>query len=219
MQAHLEDSAQYQKLRKVLSGLLQTKGVSDPAVLRAIETVPRHFFFDPALLQHAYQDKAFPIGEGQTISQPYTVAFQTQLLSVKKGDKILEIGTGSGYQAAILAEMGATLYSVEYNRTLFERAKHLLTQLDYPVHLFCGDGSMGLPVHAPFDRILVTAGAPLVPKTLVNQLVTGGVLVIPVGDASRQRMMRVTRLENHDLRTETYQHFNFVPLVGKNGWK
>jgi protein-L-isoaspartate(D-aspartate) O-methyltransferase len=215
----LEDSYRHKGLRKVLVNKLISKGISDPAVLRAIETVPRHFFFENAFLEHAYQDKAFPIGEGQTISQPYTVAFQTQLLEIQPGDKVMEIGTGSGYQAAILAAMGARLYTVELNKVLFLRFRQLLTQLPYKINVFCGDGSLGLPVYAPFKRILVTAGAPTVPKTLVDQLAIGGVLVIPVGDNKRQEMVRIRRLEKDVLHRETFDQFSFVPLLGKNGWK
>lgn len=214
-----EDNYRHKGLRKVLIGKLMSKGITDAEVLRAIEAVPRHFFFEKAFLEHAYQDKAFPIGEGQTISQPYTVAFQTQLLHVKRGDKVLEIGTGSGYQAAILAEMGVNLLTVEYNKNLFSRAKVLLTQLRYKINVFCGDGSLGLPVYAPFDKIIVTAGAPAVPKTLVDQLKIGGVLVIPVGDNEKQQMVRISKLENNVLKKEAFEMFSFVPLLGKNGWK
>jgi protein-L-isoaspartate(D-aspartate) O-methyltransferase len=215
----LEDSYRHKGMRKALIRTLIEKGIQSQEVLRAIEKVPRHYFFEKAFLEHAYQDKAFPIGEGQTISQPYTVAFQTQLLEPRPDEKILEIGTGSGYQAAVLAEVGVKLYSIEFNKLLFSRAKQLLSQLNYKINVFCGDGSQGLPAYAPYDKILVTAGAPSVPKALVDQLKTGGMLVIPVGNNVQQQMIRLRRMENNLLQKETYDMFSFVPLLGKNGWK
>lgn len=215
----LEDTYRHKGMRKLLVSTLVDKGIKHPDVLRAIEKVPRHFFFEKAFLEHSYQDKAFPIGEGQTISQPYTVAFQTQLLAPKPGQKVLEIGTGSGYQAAILAELGVKLFSVEYNRNLFSRASQLLNQMGYNIRLYCGDGSLGLPVYAPFDKIIVTAGAPAVPKTLVDQLTVGGSLVIPVGDNEKQQMLRINKLEGNKISKESFQMFSFVPLLGKHGWK
>jgi protein-L-isoaspartate(D-aspartate) O-methyltransferase len=215
----LEDTYRHKGMRKLLVSTLVEKGIKLPEVLRALEKVPRHFFFEKAFLEHAYQDKAFPIGEGQTISQPYTVAFQTQLLVPRPGEKVLEIGTGSGYQAAVLAEIGVKLFTVEFNRNLYNRAVQLLTTMQYNIRMFCGDGSVGLPVYAPFDKIIVTAGAPAVPKTLVDQLTVKGVLVIPVGDNEKQQMVRITRLEDNKISKETFQMFSFVPLLGKNGWK
>lgn len=215
----LEDAYRHKGMRKLLVSILAEKGIKHPEVLRAIEKVPRHFFFEKAFLEHAYQDKAFPIGEGQTISQPYTVAFQTQLLAPRPGQKVLEIGTGSGYQAAILAEMGVKLFTVEYNRNLYNRASLLLSQMGYKVRMYCGDGSLGLPVYAPFDKIIVTAGAPSVPKTLVDQLTVGGSLVIPVGDNEKQQMLRINKLEDNKITKESFQMFSFVPLLGKHGWK
>jgi protein-L-isoaspartate(D-aspartate) O-methyltransferase len=215
----LEDAYRHKGMRKLLVSILAEKGIKHPEVLRAIEKVPRHFFFEEAFLEHAYQDKAFPIGEGQTISQPYTVAFQTQLLAPRPGQKVLEIGTGSGYQAAILAEMGVKLFTVEYNRNLYNRASLLLSQMGYKVRMYCGDGSLGLPVYAPFDKIIVTAGAPSVPKTLVDQLTVGGSLVIPVGDNEKQQMLRINKLEDNKITKESFQMFSFVPLLGKHGWK
>src|SRR5688572_19575285 len=161
-----EDNYKQRGLRNKLVKTLEKKGIKDPRVLAAISKVPRHFFFENALLEHAYQDKAFPIGEGQTISQPYTVAFQTEKLEIKPGDKVLEIGTGSGYQACILVEMGARVYTIEYNKTLFERTKEFLPQMGYRPYFFFGDGSKGLTNRAPFDKIIVTAGAPVVPSAL-----------------------------------------------------
>jgi protein-L-isoaspartate(D-aspartate) O-methyltransferase len=215
----LEDTYRHKGMRKLLVSTLVEKGIKNPDVLRAIEKVPRHFFFERAFLEHAYQDKAFPIGEGQTISQPYTVAFQTQLLAPKPGQKVLEIGTGSGYQAAILAELGVKLFTVEYNRNLYNRASQLLTQMGYNIRMYCGDGSLGLPVYAPFDKIIVTAGAPAVPKTLVDQLAIGGSLVIPVGDNEKQQMLRINKLDENKISKESFQMFSFVPLLGKHGWK
>jgi protein-L-isoaspartate(D-aspartate) O-methyltransferase len=215
----LEDTYRHKGMRKLLVSTLVEKGIKLPEVLRALEKVPRHFFFEKAFLEHSYQDKAFPIGEGQTISQPYTVAFQTQLLAPKPGQKVLEIGTGSGYQAAILAEMGVKLYTVEYNKNLYNRASALLNEMGYKVRMYCGDGSLGLPVYAPFDKIIVTAGAPAVPKTLVDQLAIGGSLVIPVGDNEKQQMIRINKLEENKISKESFQMFSFVPLLGKHGWK
>ena len=215
----LEDTYRHKGMRKLLVSTLVDKGIKHPDVIRAIEKVPRHFFFEKAFLEHAYQDKAFPIGEGQTISQPYTVAFQTQLLAPKPGQKVLEIGTGSGYQAAILAELGVKLFTVEYNRNLYNRASELLNHMGYSIRMYCGDGSLGLPVYAPFDKILVTAGAPAVPKTLVDQLAIGGSLVIPVGDNEKQQMLRINKLDDNKISKESFQMFSFVPLLGKHGWK
>jgi len=180
--------------------------------------VPRHYFFEKAFLEHAYQDKAFPIGEGQTISQPYTVAFQTALLEIKKGDVVLEIGTGSGYQSAILLELGARVFTIEFNRVLFEHTRRFLPKLNYQPHFVQGDGSMGYPPAAPYDKILVTAGAPSVPLALIEQLRDKGMLVIPVGDNKLQRMIRVTRMPDKKLRKEEFDNFSFVPLLGKYGW-
>lgn len=215
----MEDGYRHKGMRRALVKQLKEKGISDPAVLAAIEKVPRHFFLEKAFLEHAYQDKPFPIGEGQTISQPYTVAFQTQLLNIKKGDVVLEIGTGSGYQSCVLLELGARVFSIEYNRNLFTRTSWLLPQMGYKANLFCGDGSQGLPIYAPYDRILVTAGAPLVPKALIDQLKDGGILVIPVGDSDRQKMIRITKINQQKITREEHNFFSFVPLLGKFGWQ
>lgn len=212
------DDYKHRGLRNKLVKILQKKGISDPRILAAIGKVPRHLFFDNALLDHAYQDKAFPIGEGQTISQPYTVAFQSEKLEIRPGDKVLEIGTGSGYQACILLELGAKVYTIEYNKTLFERTRTFLPQLGYKPLFFLGDGSKGLPAQAPFDKILVTAGAPVVPNALVDQLGDGGILVIPVGSRDKQKMLRVRRSGNY-LRKEEFDNFAFVPLLGEEGWE
>lgn len=213
----LEDNYKQRGLRNKLVKTLEKKGISDPNVLKAIGKVPRHVFFETALLEHAYQDKAFPIGEGQTISQPYTVAFQTEKLEVKPGDKVLEIGTGSGYQACILLELGAKVYTIEYNKKLYDRTKTVLPRLGYSPYFFHGDGSKGLPAKAPFDKIIVTAGAPVVPKSLTDQLADKGILIIPVGNRDKQVMLRITRKKDQ-LITEEFENFAFVPLLGKEGW-
>jgi protein-L-isoaspartate(D-aspartate) O-methyltransferase len=214
----LEDTYKHRGLRNKLVKKLEQKGIKDTRVLGAISKVPRHFFFEDALLPHAYEDKAFPIGEGQTISQPYTVAFQSEKLEVQPGMKVLEIGTGSGYQACVLMEMGAVVYSIEYNKKLFEKTKAFLPVLGYKPFLFQGDGSKGLPPKAPFDRIIVTAGAPVVPTALVEQLAEGGILIIPVGDRDSQKMLRI-RKQKGKLIQETFDNFAFVPLLGEQGWK
>jgi len=213
-----EDNYKHRGLRNRLVKILEKKGISDARVLAAIGKVPRHLFFDNALLEHAYQDKAFPIGEGQTISQPYTVAFQSQKLEIKPGDKVLEIGTGSGYQACILVELGARVYTIEYNRKLYETAKAFLPEIGYKPYFFYGDGSKGLPAKAPFDKIIVTAGAPVIPNALVDQLADGGILVIPVGDREKQKMVRIRR-KGSSLLKEEYDNFAFVPLLGEEGWE
>jgi protein-L-isoaspartate(D-aspartate) O-methyltransferase len=213
-----EDNYKQRGLRNKLVKIIEKKGIKDPRVLAAIGKIPRHFFFENALLDHAYQDKAFPIGEGQTISQPYTVAFQTEKLEIKPGDKVLEIGTGSGYQACVLLEMGAKVYTIEYNRTLYEHTKDFLPQMGYKPYFFYGDGSKGLPAKAPFNKIIVTAGAPIVPAALTDQLAEGGILVIPVGDRKKQMMLRIQKKENKLIKEE-FSNFAFVPLLGEQGWK
>lgn len=213
-----EDSYKQRGLRQKLVKKLAEKGIKNERVLDAINKVPRHVFFENALLEHAYQDKAFPIGEGQTISQPYTVAFQSEKLEIRPGDKVLEIGTGSGYQACILLELGAKVYTIEYNRNLFEKTRDFLPQLGYKPYFFYGDGSKGLPAKAPFDKIIVTAGAPVVPTALTDQLAEGGILIIPVGDREKQAMIRI-RKKDGKLLKEEFANFAFVPLLGEEGWK
>jgi protein-L-isoaspartate(D-aspartate) O-methyltransferase len=214
----LEDNYKQRGLRNKLVKILQKKGISDPRVLQALGKVPRHVFFENALQDHAYQDKAFPIGEGQTISQPYTVAFQTEKLEIKPGDKVLEIGTGSGYQACILLELGAKVYTIEYNRKLYETTREFLPRVGYKPYFFYGDGSKGLPAKAPFDKIIVTAGAPVVPSALTDQLAEGGILIIPVGGREKQQMLRI-RKKDGNLVKEEFANFAFVPLLGEQGWK
>jgi len=214
----IEDNYKQRGLRNKLVKKLVEKGIKDERVLAAIGKVPRHVFFENALLDHAYQDKAFPIGEGQTISQPYTVAFQTEKLEIRSGDKVLEIGTGSGYQACVLLEVGAKVYTIEYNRKLYERCKDFLPTLGYKPFFFYGDGSKGLPAKAPYNKIIVTAGAPVVPTALTDQLTEGGILIIPVGDREKQMMLRI-RKKNGKLVQEEFENFAFVPLLGEQGWK
>ncbi|WP_224998016.1 protein-L-isoaspartate(D-aspartate) O-methyltransferase [Cesiribacter sp. SM1] len=214
-----EDSYKHKGMRRALAKILTDKGIRDPRVLDAIMRIPRHFFFETAFLEQAYQDKAFPIGEGQTISQPYTVAFQTELLALQPGDKVLEIGTGSGYQCCVLLEMGVKVYTVEYIQKLHERAKAMLTYMGYKGAVYVhGDGSRGLPSYAPFDKIIVTAGAPTVPTALLQQLRIGGVLVIPVGDERQQKMLRLTKESDTKIRKEEFSGFSFVKLRGAQGW-
>ncbi len=204
--------------RKQLVDILKKKGIDDEAVLKAIGKVPRHYFFDETFWNQAYKDIAFPIGEGQTISQPYTVAYQTQLLHIKKGDKVLEIGTGSGYQACILVELGAKVYTIERQEKLYERTIQVLPYMGYKPHFFLGDGSKGIPEHAPYNKIIVTAGAPLVPEELLRQLAIGGILVIPVGDAETQKMVTILKTAENDYERHVLDTFRFVPLVGDRAW-
>jgi len=208
------DTFRHKGLRKKLVESIRKKGITDENVLSALLAVPRHLFFDSGFLEYAYVDKAFPIGAGQTISQPYTVAFQTELLKIKKGDKVLEIGTGSGYQASILYQMGAKVYSIERQRVLFSRAKEQLPKMGFGVKVFYGDGYQGLPAFAPFDKIIVTAGAPFIPKALTDQLKPGGILVIPVDETDAQLMTSVHKAANGELTTEYHGRFWFVPLLG-----
>ena len=209
----MKDTSKHQGLRNQLVALLQDKGITDKQVLDAIKKIPRHLFLNSSFEDYAYQDKAFPIGAGQTISQPYTVAYQSQLLEVKKDQKILEIGTGSGYQTAVLCAMGAKVYSVERQNELFKQTSVLLPKLGIrPKHLSFGDGYKGLPNHAPFDSIIVTAGAPIIPEPLMAQLKIGGRLVIPLGEENQIMTMLIrkneTQFEKHELGA-----FRFVPLL------
>lgn len=209
----MNDSYRHKGLRKKLVDEVRSKGIQDENVLAAIEAVPRHFFLDSSFVEIAYQDKPFPIGSGQTISQPYTVAFQTELLQVGKGLKVLEVGTGSGYQACILAEMGARVFSIERHHSLFIKTKKLLESMNYKVKLFYGDGYKGLPAFAPFDRILVTAAAPFVPEALTDQLKTGGMLVLPLGAGDTQVMTRLVKQEDGRMEEQKFGYFRFVPML------
>lgn len=208
------DTFRHKGLRKKLVEIVRQKGIADKNVLMAMEEVPRHWFFDSGFLEFAYEDKAFPIGAGQTISQPYTVAFQTQLLQVKRGDKILEVGTGSGYQASILYQMGAKVFSVERQRSLYTKTKSMLPAAGFMVKVFFGDGYKGLSAFAPFDKIIVTAGAPFIPEDLTNQLKPGGIMVIPVDDGDAQLMTTLTKLQDGKIKTNQHGRFRFVPLLG-----
>ncbi|MGI6337764.1 MAG: protein-L-isoaspartate(D-aspartate) O-methyltransferase [Bacteroidales bacterium] len=209
----MTDSFEAKGKRKKLVDELRKKGISDEGVLMAINAVPRHLFMDPAFLNHAYVDKAFPISSGQTISQPYTVAVQTSLLRVKKWDKILEIGTGSGYQAAILAEMGARVYTIERYRKLYLKAQRTLSSLGYSADFFFGDGNEGKPQYGPFDGIIITAATSEVPEKLLAQLKTGGRLVVPLGRGSSQIMTVVERKSEDEYVYSSHGSFVFVPLL------
>jgi protein-L-isoaspartate(D-aspartate) O-methyltransferase len=209
----LKDTFKHKGLRQQLVNVLKNKGISDEGVLKAIGKVPRHLFMDSGFLDHAYQDKAFPIAADQTISQPYTVAFQTELLQVKKEDKILEIGTGSGYQTAVLCELGAKVYSIERQQELFKKTNNFLPKLGYRAKkIIFGDGYKGLKEEAPFDSIIVTAGAPFVPKPLLGQLKIGGRLVIPVG-GDVQIMTLFIRKDTKEFEQHEFGEFRFVPLL------
>ncbi|WP_281322288.1 protein-L-isoaspartate(D-aspartate) O-methyltransferase [Flavobacterium aestivum] len=209
----MKDTAKHQGLRNQLVSVLQQKGITDKNVLEAIKKIPRHLFLNSSFADFAYQDKAFPIGAGQTISQPYTVAFQSQLLEVSKGHKVLEIGTGSGYQTAVLCMMGAKVYSVERQKELFKQTSALLPKLGIrPQHISFGDGYKGLPGYAPFDSIIVTAGAPIIPQPLMAQLKIGGRLVIPLGE-DVQIMTLLIRINETQFEKHEFGEFRFVPLL------
>lgn len=209
----MQDSFRHKGLRQKLIEELRGKGIADELVLSAINKVPRHLFMESGFIHFSYKDKAFPIAAGQTISQPYTVAWQTMLLQTKKHEKILEVGTGSGYQTAVLLELGVKVYSIERQRELFIKSKEMLSRLGYHPHLFYGDGYEGLPTYSPFDKILVTAGAPEVPQKLIKQLKVGGRLVIPVGSSESQTMLVVERVSEEDFETTEHGSFVFVPLL------
>jgi len=212
------DNYKEQGARKRLVDLLRKKGIEDEKVLDAIGKMPRHFFFDETFWNQAYKDIAFPIGAGQTISQPYTVAYQTELLHIRKGDKVLEIGTGCGYQTCILLKLGADVYTIERQEKLYERTTHVLPNIGYKPHFFLGDGSRGIAEHAPYNKIIVTAGAPVIPDTLLQQLAIGGILVIPVGDEHSQKMVTILKTGEHDYEKIVLDTFRFVPLVGDKAW-
>ena len=214
-----EDSYRHKGLRKKLVDQIRSKGITDEKVLHAINTIPRHYFLDSAFEDKAYEDKAFPISEGQTISQPYTVAYQSQLLELKPFEKVLEIGTGSAYQASVLAELGVQVYTIERQKKLFDQNRRFKYLEKYRnIKFFYGDGYEGLPTYAPFDKILITAAAPIIPPKLIEQLKPGGFMVIPVGTGEVQRMMRITKQTSGSLKEEVFDNFSFVPMVGgKNG--
>jgi protein-L-isoaspartate(D-aspartate) O-methyltransferase len=207
------DTFQHQGLRKQLVAILKNKGITKPEVLDAVMRIPRHYFMDSAFLSFAYADQAFPIGSGQTISQPYTVAFQTELLDLKPGMKILEIGTGSGYQTAVLTTMGMKVFSVERQRNLYKTAVKILDDLHSTAKCFYGDGYKGLPAFGPFDRVLVTCGAPHVPPDLLPQMKTGGIMVLPIGEGDSQVMTRLVKQPDGTMVTTTHGDFRFVPML------
>lgn len=207
------DTFKHKGKRQQLAAIVAAKGVKDKKVLEAIKSIPRHLFMDSSFEDHAYQDKAFPIAADQTISQPYTVAFQTELLEIKRGNTVLEIGTGSGYQTAVLCELGAKVYSIERQQELYKKTKLFLSKIGYrPKYLSFGDGYKGLPEYAPFDKIIVTAGAPYVPNALLSQLKVGGRLVIPIGE-NVQIMTLFIRKSNKEFDKKEYGDFRFVPLL------
>ena len=209
-----EDTYRHQGLRKKLLDTVRSKGITDEKVLHALNKIPRHFFLDSAFDEKAYEDIAFPIGEGQTISQPYTVAYQSQLLELKPFQKVLEIGTGSAYQAVVLAELGAQVYTIERQKKLFDANKNFQFLKKYPsIKFFYGDGFEGLPTYAPFDRVIITAAAPTIPEKLIQQLKPGGMMVIPYGKGDVQQMMRITKLENGAMKEEVFEKFSFVPML------
>lgn len=216
----LIDTLVHQGKRKKLAEEMAKLGIHQASVLDAMRKIPRHWFFPKDFEQFAYRDAAFPIDHGQTISTPYTVAFQSQLIDIQNGSKVLEVGTGSGYQAAILSEMGAELYSIEYIKPLLEDAAKILTEINPKIKLFHGDGSLGLPKYAPYDAIIVTAGAPIIPDALKMQLSIGGRLVIPVGvEKENQQMIRIIRKSETEFTQEKFGDFKFVPLKGNQGWE
>ncbi|MFL5763165.1 MAG: protein-L-isoaspartate(D-aspartate) O-methyltransferase [Bacteroidia bacterium] len=213
----VNDTYRHKGLRRQLALLLKEKGIESEAVLKAVEAVPRHLFLDSSFIERAYEDIAFPIGSGQTISRPHTVAFQTELLELKKGEKVLEIGTGSGYQTAILMEMGVKVFSIERQKALFDHTKTFLPGIGYNPKFFYGDGYKGLPVFAPFDKIIITAGAPVIPEALLEQLKVGGLMVIPLGD-KEQVMTLIRKTAPKRFEKVEYGTFRFVPLLEDKEW-
>ncbi len=216
-----KDTYRLKGLRQKLVTTVRSKGIKDERILKAIENIPRHFFLAPEFAEWAYKDIAFPIDAEQTISQPYTVAFQTELLEVKPKDKVLEIGTGSGYQATILSYLGAKVYTIERQEKLFHKTSKFLEEIGYgSIRTFLGDGYLGLPRYAPFDKIIVTAGASEIPKELVNQLKQGGIMVIPYGSGDIKDMIKLTKIDEKNVKIEKHGKFSFVPFVkgvNKNG--
>lgn len=208
-----QDTLRHQGLRKRMVEGIRIKGVKDDRVLAAIGKVPRHMFMDSSFLQFAYKDQAFPIGAGQTISQPFTVAIQTQLLQIERFDKILEVGTGSGYQAAVLLEMGATVYTIERQRELYLKTQAILPKIGYNPKFFYGDGYKGLPTYGPFDKIIITAGAPVIPEELLTQLKVGGRMVIPMGPREKQTMYVFVKTSETEYYKESHGTFVFVPML------
>ena len=209
----MQDTFKYKGMRKKLIGELREKGIIDEKILEAFDAVPRHYFLDNAFAEQAYTNMAFQIGAGQTISHPYTVAFQTKLLEVKKGDKILEIGTGSGFQTSILCELGAKVFSIERHKVLHMNAKNIIKHLGYAPRLSFGDGYKGLPTFAPFDKVIITCGAPSIPQALVDQMKVGGIMIIPIGEGAEQLMVKVTKISDTEIKEEEFGVFSFVPML------
>ena len=213
MRSDFKDTYKHKGMRRNLINELRAKGITDENVLKAFDNIPRHFFLDLVFTEQAYSNIAFQIGAGKTISHPFTVAFQTQLLEVVKGDKILEIGTGSGFQTSILCDMGAKVFSIERQRELYSKVGYILRHFNFSPRLSYGDGYKGLPSFAPFDSIIVTCGAPYVPTALVEQLKVGGKLVVPIGEGSVQRMQLITKISEEEFDTKDYGDFSFVPML------
>lgn len=214
----VNDTYRHKGLRRQLAALLKEKGITSAEVLKAVETVPRHLFLNSSFIERAYEDIAFPIGSGQTISRPHTVAFQTELLQLKKGEKVLEIGTGSGYQTSVLIEMGVKVYTIERQKALYDTTRAFLPQIGYSqAKFFYGDGYKGLPVFAPFDKIIITAGAPSIPNDLLDQLKVGGIMVIPLGDKVQTMTLLRKTAEKKFEKTE-FGEFKFVPLLEDKEW-
>ncbi len=211
------DTHRHKGLRRQLVSLLKEKGIESGDVLKAIESVPRHLFLNSSFIEHAYEDKAFPIGSGQTISRPHTVAFQTELLELKRGEKVLEIGTGSGYQTCVLLEMGVKVFTVERQKELFDKTKAFLPSIGYDTKFFYGDGYKGIPMFAPYDKIIITAGAPSIPDDLLNQLKVGGRMVIPLGDKV-QTMTLIEKIGPKKFEKTEFGEFKFVPLLEHKEW-
>lgn len=209
----MQDTFKHKGMRRQLINELRAKGIENEQILEAFDAVPRHFFLDLVFEHQAYSNQAFQIGAGQTISHPYTVAFQTHLLDLKKGEKVLEIGTGSGFQTCILCQLGAKVFSIERQRELFIKARGIIDHFNFNPRLVYGDGYAGLPVHAPFDKVLVTCGAPDVPAALVDQLKEGGIMVIPVGEGKDQIMLKITKLADGQVDIQQYGVFSFVPML------
>lgn len=209
----MQDSFKHKGMRRQLLDELRAKGIYDNRILDAFDAIPRHFFLDLAFVEQAYSDIAFQIGAGQTISQPYTVAFQTQLLNLEKGEKVLEIGTGSGFQTCILCQLGAKVFSIERQKELHLKSKRLIHHFNFNPRLTFGDGYKGLPTFAPFDKILITCGAPFIPHDLFEQLKVGGIMVIPLGEGQKQRMMRITKVSESEMTQEDMGDCSFVPML------
>lgn len=214
----MKDTFRHKGLRKMLVESLKEKGIRNSRVLDMINEIPRHQFMDNAFIQFAYQDKAFPIGNGQTISQPYTVAFQTELLELKPYEKVLEVGTGSGYQAAVLAGLEANVYTIERQRELFQKTKDFLPKIGYNCNFFYGDGYKGLEKFAPFDKIIITCGAPKIPEDLIKQLKIGGRMVAPIGSGDVQVMYLIKKISESDITTTTHGEFSFVPMLNNKNY-